>query len=327
MRRFRSGAVSVALVGAVLGAAQTQAQTQIWPTKPVRIVAPFAPGGAADTLGRIIAEPLGTALRQQFFVENRGGAGGLIGAASVATAAPDGYTFIVAGVASHVIAPSISPNPGFDPMRDFTHIAYLGGPPVVWIVNPTLPVGSYRELIDYIRRSPTPVDYISPGTGTHGFLFAENLARRENIRLTHIPYKGAGPALMDLVGGHVLVGSITFSSAAQQIRAGTVRALAVSSERRLPNFPDIPTFKELGYDDLVSETWFAFSGPARLPGTIVEPLSREIDKILQGPEVKKRMAQDEIEIKLMTPAQVTKHIADEIARWSPLAKSLNLKIE
>src|SRR5439155_8801139 len=162
MRRFRSGlAVSLALVGAVLGAAQ--AQTQTWPTKPVRIVAPFAPGGAADTLGRIIAEPLGTAFRQQFFVENRGGAGGLIGAASVATAAPDGYTFIVAGVASHVIAPSISPNPGFDPMRDFTHIAYLGGPPVVWILNPTLPVGSYRELIDYIRRSPTPVDYISPG--------------------------------------------------------------------------------------------------------------------------------------------------------------------
>jgi tripartite-type tricarboxylate transporter receptor subunit TctC len=327
MRRFRSGlAVSVVLVGAVLGAAQAQSQTQIWPTKPVRIVAPFAPGGAADTLGRIVAEPLGNIFRQQFFVENRGGAGGLIGAASVATAAPDGYTFIVSGVASHVIAPSISPNPGFDPMRDFTHIAYLGGPPVVWIVNPTLPVRSYRELIDHIRRSPTPVDYISPGTGTHGFLFAESLARRENIRLTHIPYKGAGPALMDLVGGHVLVGSITFSSAAQQIRAGTVRALAVSSEKRLPNFPEIPTFKELGYDDLVSETWFAFSGPARLPGTIVEPLSGEIDKILQGPEVKKRMAQDEIEIKLMTPAQVTKHIADEIARWSPLAKSMNLKI-
>src|SRR5437762_181459 len=288
MRRFRSGlAVSLALVGAVLGAAQ--AQTQTWPTKPVRIVAPFAPGGAADTLGRIIAEPLGTALRQQFFVENRGGAGGLIGAASVATAAPDGYTFIVAGVASHVIAPSISPNPGYDPMRDFTHIAYLGGPPVVWIVHPSLGINSYKDFIAYAKRSPKAVDYISPGTGTHGFLFAENLARRENIRLTHIPYKGAGPALMDLVGGHVLVGSITFSSAAQQIRAGTVRALAVSSEKRLPNFPDIPTFRELGYEDLVAETWFAFSGPARLPDAIVRPLAREVENILQGPEVRKRM--------------------------------------
>jgi tripartite-type tricarboxylate transporter receptor subunit TctC len=324
MRRMMA---SLAVMAALASLAPGHIHAQAWPSKPVRIVAPFAPGGAADTLGRIIAEPLSGALHQQFFVENRGGAGGLIGAASVATAAADGYTFIVSGVASHVIAPSISANPGFDPMRDFTHIAYLGGPPVVWIVNQTLPVRSYKELIDYIRRSPNPVDYISPGTGTHGFLFAENLARRENIRLTHIPYKGAGPALMDLVGGHVPVGSITFSSAAQQIRAGTVRALAVSSEKRLPNFPDIPTFKELGYDDLVAETWFAFSGPARLPESIVRPLAREIDKILQGLEVKRRMAQDEIEIKLMTPEQVTKHIGDEVTRWGSVAKSLNLKIE
>ena len=324
MDRF---AARIAALACMFGFAAGAAQAQSWPTKPVRIVAPFAPGGAADTLGRIIAEPLSGVFHQQFYVENRGGAGGLIGAASVATAEPDGHTFIVSGVASHVIAPSISPNPGFDPLRDFTHIAYLGGPPVVWIVHPSLSVHSYRELIAYARKSPTALDYISPGTGTHGFLFAENLARRENIKLTHIPYKGAGPALMDLVGGHVLIGSITFSSAAQQIRAGTVRALAVSSEKRLPNFPDIPTFKELGYNDLVSETWFAFSGPARLPSTIVQPLSREIEKILQAPEVKKRMAQDEIEIRLMTPEAVTAHIASEIARWSPLAKSLNLTIE
>ena len=137
---------------------------------------------------------------------------------------------------------------------------------MVLIVHPSLGVGP-TGFVAYAKRSPTPLDYISPGTGTHGFLFAENLARRENIKLTHIPYKGAGPALMDLVGGHVPVGSITFSSAAEQIRAGTVRALAVSAEKRLPNFPDIPTFKELGYDDLVSETWFAFSGPAHLPPT------------------------------------------------------------
>jgi tripartite-type tricarboxylate transporter receptor subunit TctC len=293
----------------------------------VKIVAPFAPGGAADTLGRIIADPLSAVFHQSFYVENRGGAGGLIGAAAVATAAPDGYTFIVSGVASHVIAPAISANPGFDPVRDFTHIAYLGGPPVVLIVHPSLGITSYKDLIAYAKRSPKPVDYISPGTGTHGFLFAENLARRENIKLTHIPYKGAGPALMDLVGGHVLVGSITFSSAAAQIRARAVRALAVSSEQRLANFPDIPTFKELGYDDLVSETWFAFSGPAHLPADIVGSLNREIEKVLQGPEVRKRMAQDEIQTRLMTPEAVTDYIAGENARWSPLAKSLNLTIE
>jgi tripartite-type tricarboxylate transporter receptor subunit TctC len=303
------------------------AQAQSWPTRPVKIVVPFAPGGAADTLGRIIAEPLSAAFHQQFYVENRGGAGGLIGAAAVAAAAPDGYTFVVSGVASHVIAPAISPNPGFDPLRDFTHIAYLGGPPVVLIVHPSLGVSTYKEFLAHARRSPQPLDYISPGTGTHGFLFAENLARLENIKLTHIPYKGAAPALMDLLGGHVLVGSITLSSAAQQIRAGAVRALAVSSDQRLVNFPDVPTFKELGYDDLVSETWFAFSGPAHLPDSIVQPLSREIESTLQQPDIRKRMAQDEILIRLMTPEVVTRYVGSEIERWGPLAKSLNLTIE
>jgi tripartite-type tricarboxylate transporter receptor subunit TctC len=303
------------------------AQAQNWPTRPVKIIVPFAPGGAADTLGRIIAEPLSAAFHQQFYVENRGGAGGLIGAAAVAAAAPDGYTFVVSGVASHVIAPAISPNPGFDPIRDFTHIAYLGGPPVVLIVHPSLGVGSYKDFLAYAKRSPQPLDYISPGTGTHGFLFAENLARLEGIKLTHIPYKGAAPALMDLLGGHVLLGSITLSSAAQQIRAGAVRALAVSSDQRLVNFPDVPTFKELGYDDLVSETWFAFSGPAHLPDGIVQPLSREIENALQQPDIRKRMAQDEILIRLMTPEATTRYVASENARWAPLAKSLNLTIE
>ncbi len=326
----RSLVVLSSLVSAWLWASvplPAQAQPNTWPTKPVRIVAPFAPGGAADTLGRIVADQLSVMFRQQFYVENRGGAGGLIGAASVAAAAPDGYSFVVSGVASHVIAPAISPNPGFDALRDFTHIAYLGGPPVVILAHPSLPLASYRDLIAHAKRSPKPLDYISPGTGTHGFLFAENLARREGFRLTHIPYKGAGPAMMDLVGGHVLVGSITFSSAAAQIRAGTVRALAVSSDKRLPNFPDIPTFKEMGYPDLVSETWFAFSGPTRLPAGIVGSVSAAIGEILQRPDVRARMAQDEIDIKIMSPGQVTAHITDEIARWSPLAKSLNLTIE
>jgi tripartite-type tricarboxylate transporter receptor subunit TctC len=307
--------------------AESQTQPNSWPTKPVRIVAPFAAGGAADTLGRIVADPLSGIFRQQFYVENRVGAGGLIGAASVAAAAPDGYTFVVSGVASHVIAPALSPNPGFDALRDFSHVAYLGGPPVVIIVHPSLAVASYRDLIAYAKRSPRALDYISPGTGTHGFLFAENLARREGIKLTHIPYKGAGPALMDLVGGHVPIGSITFSSAAAQIRSRAVRALAVSSENRLPNFPDIPTFKEMGYGDLVAETWFALSGPARLPADIVRSLSGAIGDILRRPEVQARMAQDEIEIRDMSPEQVTTHITQEIARWSPLAKSLNLTIE
>jgi tripartite-type tricarboxylate transporter receptor subunit TctC len=296
---------------------------QVWPNKPVRIVAPFAPGGAADTLGRIVADPLSNIFKQQFFVENRPGAGGMIGATAVATAAPDGYTFVVSGIASHVIAPAMSPNPGFDPVRDFTHIAYLGGPPVLWIVNPSHPAKDFKEFLAYAKTSTKPLDYISPGTGTQGNLFAEGLALREKFRITHIPYKGAGPALVDLVAGHVPFGSVTFSSAAELVRAGKVRPLAVSAERRLANFPDIPTFRELGYEDLVTATWFGFSGPAKLPPDIAHALSREITNVLHQPEVLKRMAQDEIEIRLMTPEQFTDFVAGEVARWAPLAKTLS----
>ena len=263
-------------LAALLCAALGPAQAQNWPNKPVRVIAPFAPGGAADTLGRLVAEPLGTVFKQQFFVENRAGAGGMIGAAAVAQAPPDGYTFVVSGVASHVIAPAMVPNPAFDPVRDFTHIAYLGGPPVLWIVNPSHPAKDYKSFMAWLKANPKPLDYISPGTGTQGNLFAEGVARREGFQLVHIPHKGAGPALLDLVAGHVMFGSVTFSSAAELIRAGKVRPLAVSAEKRLANFPDIPTFKELGYDDLVTATWFGFSGPAKLPNDMVQALGREI---------------------------------------------------
>jgi tripartite-type tricarboxylate transporter receptor subunit TctC len=314
------GRIGAALLCFLCSAAPAHAQA--WPDRAVRIIAPFAPGGAADTLGRIVAEPLSQTFKQQFFVENRAGAGGMIGAAAVATAAPDGYTFVISGVASHVIAPAMSPNPGFDPVRDFTHISYLGGPPVLWIVHPSHPAKDYKEFLAWAKASPKPIDYISPGTGTQGNLFAEGVARREGFQLVHIPHKGAGPALMDLIGGHVPFGSVTFSSAAELIRSGKVRPLAVSAEKRLVNFPDIATFRELGYDDLVTATWFGFSGPARLPPDIAQALGREINQILQRPEVQKRMAQDEIETRLMTPDEFTRFLAGEVARWVPLAKQL-----
>ena len=298
------------------------AHSQAWPNKPIRIVAPFAPGGAADTLGRIVADPLSTVFKQQFFVENRPGAGGMIGAAAVAQAAPDGYTFVVSGVASHVIAPAMIPNPTFDPVRDFTHIAYLGGPPVLWIVHPAHPAKNYKEFLAWLKANPKPIDYISPGTGTQGNLFAEGVANREGFKLVHIPHKGAGPALMDLIAGHVPFGSVTFSSAAELIRAGRVRPLAVSAQKRLANFPDIPTFRELGYNDLVTATWFGLSGPAKLSSDIAEALGREVNIVLQRPEVVKRMAIDEIETRLMTPAEFSKFLAGEVARWAPLAAQI-----
>jgi tripartite-type tricarboxylate transporter receptor subunit TctC len=294
---------------------------QSWPNRPVKIIAPFAAGGAADTLGRIIADHLSTAFRQQFFIENRGGAGGAVGAQAGAAAEPDGYTLVVSSIASNVISPVFNAHAGYDGLRDFTHIAYLGGPPVVMIVHPSLGVTTYKDFLAVARAAKEPTSFISPGTGSHGYLVGEYLARQEGYKVSHIPYKGAGPALTDLVAGHVKLGTMTFSSAAEQIRAGKVLPLAVSTEKRIPNFPNIPTFREVG-QDLVAATWFSLSGPARLPNDIVQQLSRETLKAMQLPDVQKRLALDAIESRLMSPEEFTKFIEAETARWAPLAKSL-----
>jgi tripartite-type tricarboxylate transporter receptor subunit TctC len=312
-----------ATIATLLCLAGGDAQAQNWPAKPVKIIAPFAAGGAADTLGRIIAEQLSTAFRQQFYVENRGGAGGIVGAQAGAAAEPDGYTLVISSIASNVISPVFNANVGYDGLRDFTHIAYLGGPPVVMIVHPSLGAKTYKEFLAIARASKEPLSYISPGTGSHGFLVGEYLARQENYKVSHIPYKGAGPALTDLIAGHVKLGTMTFSSAAEQIRAGRALALAVSTEKRIPHFPDIPTFKEVG-QDLVAATWFSLSGPAKLPNDIAQQISRETLKAMQSPEVQKRLALDAIESRLMSPEEFTKFVESETARWAPLAKSLSL---
>jgi tripartite-type tricarboxylate transporter receptor subunit TctC len=318
MQRFRAIFVTVAAFMCLLA---TQAEAQNWPNRPVKIIAPFAAGGAADTLGRLIADHLTTAFGQQFFVENRGGAGGMVGAQAGAAAEPDGYTLVISSIASNVISPVFNANAGYDGLRDFTHIAYLGGPPVVMIVHPSLGVKTYRDFVALARSAREPLSFISPGTGSHGFLVGEYLARQEGYKVSHIPYKGANPALTDLVAGHVKLGTMTFSSAAEQIRAGKVLPLAVSTEKRIPNFPNIPTFREEG-QDLVAATWFALSGPAHLPDDIVQQLSRETLKAMQLPEVQKRLALDAIETRLMSPAEFTKFIEAETARWAPLARSL-----
>jgi tripartite-type tricarboxylate transporter receptor subunit TctC len=304
---------------AVLAGVPAQAET--WPSRPVKIIAPFAAGGAADTLGRIIADHLSSAFHEQFYIENRGGAGGIVGALAGAQAEPDGYTLVISSIASNVISPAFNGNTGYDGVRDFSHIAYLGGPPAVMVVHPSLGVATYQDFLALARASKEPMSYISPGTGTNGFLVGEYLAREEGYKVSHIPYKGAGPALTDLLAGHVKLGTVTFSTAAEQIRAGKLTALAVSTEKRIPSFPDIPTFRESGRD-LVTATWFAISGPARLPNDIVREVNRETLKALQLPDVQARLAVDGIETKLMSPEEFTKFVADETARWVPLAKSL-----
>jgi tripartite-type tricarboxylate transporter receptor subunit TctC len=316
VRRF-----SLAVLLCALWAASLPAQAQDWPAKPVRIVSPFAPGGSSDILGRLIAERLSDRLRQQFYVENRGGAGGLIGSALVANAAPDGTTFLLSSIGTHVTAPAASDNPGYDPIASFTQVAYLGGPPIVIVVHPSLGVRTFAELIALLR-SGREIAYVSPGPGTIGHLIGAFLAERENVKLSHIAYKGSGQAINDLIAGHVPLGSVTWAAALGQMRAGTVIPLAVSSARRMAGFPDVPTLNELGYGDLVVTTWFGIAAPAGLPPAITQRMNEEVGQALDTAAVRERLSAEGVERAAMTPAEFTAFIRRDIARWAPLAKRL-----
>jgi tripartite-type tricarboxylate transporter receptor subunit TctC len=314
MRKLVMAAL-LALAGFAVAATAPAAE---WPARPIRIIAPSTPGGIADLFARLLAEVLAPRLHQPVIVDNRGGAGGLIGAAAVARAEPDGYTFVTSSVAYHAIAPAVSPNSGFDPIRDFTHIAYLGGPPNVIVAHPSLGVHSIRELVALARGGRT-IDYVSPGVGTLGHLLVENFVQKTGIAVQHIPHKGSAQAMLDLIAGNVKVGTMTFSSASGQIRAGTVIPLAVSSSDRVAEFPDVPTLREEGFD-LVALTWFALSGPAGLPDDIVTKLNHAVNEAWALPEVERRLKADAVATEAMTPQRVTSFVADEVRKWGPLAK-------
>ena len=306
------------LAAVLLAALSPSAHALDWPTRPVRIVAPSTPGGAADLFGRLMADKLSQVLHQRFYVDNRAGGGGLIGANIVAHAEPDGYTFVTSSLAYHVIEPAASANPGFDPMRDATHVAYIGGPPNVFIVSPALGVNALPEVV--ARGRDKTLDFVSPGNGTVGHLLVEAFAQKAGMKVQHIPHKGSAQAMLDLLAGNVLFGSMTYSSALGQIRAGKVIPIAVSSRARVAEYPDVPTLAESGYPDLVANTWYAISGPAGVPDEIVQKLNRAVAEVLELPDVRKKLDDDAIEREPMTPAQVTTFFAGEIARWGPIAR-------
>ena len=297
------------------------ALAQGWPSKPVRVVVPFAPGGTADTLGRLVAAKLGDAFKETFVVENRGGAGGVVGSELVAKAAPDGYTLVVSGVASHCIAPALSKNFPFDPMRDFTHIALFGGPPGVLVIYPELPAKDLKQFIAYAKAENGKLAYGSPGNGTQGHLIAEQLKQVAGIEMTHVPYRGASLAVSDLIAGHVPVTSTTLTTAATQIKAGKARALAVSSLKRIPEFPDVPTFGELGYPELTASIWFSLSGPAGMQPEVVNKLNAEVRRALQLPDVRERLRPEGIEPGDLDPQQFTAFVAAELKRWAPIVRA------
>ncbi len=309
------------IVAALALVAALPVQGADWPAKPVRIVAPFGPAGAADKFARVLADYLPAEIKQPVVVENRGGGGGIVGSAQVARAEPDGYTLLISSLASQAIAPALSANPGFDSMRDFTHIAYLGGPPIGWVVTTASDLQSVAAVFAKARQA-TFAGYASSGIGTLGHLVAEAAMQRAGVRMSHIPYNTA--ALPDIIAGHVPLASYAWSSVIGQVQAGTLRAIAISTATRQPDFPDVPTFREQGFD-IVASTWFALSGPARMPKEIVERLNRDVCRIMERPEVRLRFAQDAIEFRPMTPDELTRLFEVEIARWGVVVRDSGLK--
>jgi tripartite-type tricarboxylate transporter receptor subunit TctC len=301
------------------------AAAQDWPSRPVKIVVPFSPGGTADTLGRLVAQKLTDQLKESFIVENRGGAGGAVGSDLVAKAQPDGYTLVVSGIASHVIAPLLPQGTQYDPQKDFTHIALLGGPPAVLAVNPKLPAKNLKEFVALAKAKPNAFSYGSPGNGTQGHLVAELFKRLAVVDMQHVPYKGASAAVADLIAGHIQVVSTTLSTAAGQIRGGRARALAISADKRLPDYPDIPTFAESGYPELVATVWFSLSGPAGMPPQIVERLNAEVRRALELTDVREKMRHEGIAPNRLDAKETTAYVADELRRWGPIVRASGAK--
>jgi len=301
------------------------ALAQSWPAKPVRIIAPFAPGGSADTLGRIVAQKLTESLKESFVVENRPGAGGVIGSEVVAKAPPDGYTLVVSGVASHAVAPALPRGTPYDPLKDFTHIALFGGPPAVLVVNPGVPAQDLKAFVGLLKKEPGKYSYGSPGNGTHGQLVAELFKQLAGVEMQHVPYKGASNAMADLIAGHIQVASTTLSTAAGQIHGGKARALAISSAKRLPEYPNVPTYAEMGYSDLVATIWFSLSGPAGMPADIVERLNAEVRKALDAPDTRERLRPEGVEPGRLTAAEFSSFVASEVKRWAPIVKASGAK--
>jgi tripartite-type tricarboxylate transporter receptor subunit TctC len=304
-----------------IGFHEARAQTSDWPNRPVKILVPFAPGGSADTLGRIVADKLTARFGQQFVVENKPGAGGLIAGTETANAAPDGYTLTVSSVGATIIAPAMNPKASIHPLNDFTHIATFGGPPTVLVVQKDLPAKTLKEFVDYAKPQAGTLTYGSPGPGSHGNLIGELFQQKAGIKMTHVVYRGAAHAIKDLVGGHISAASLTLTTAAGSIQGGNVRPLALTAASRVPAFADIPTYKELGYPDLVAVTWFGLSGPAKMPSHIVNQLNAEVVKALKDPEVRKRLAHEAIDPEPFDAGQFAAFFKAEYERWTPIAQS------
>jgi tripartite-type tricarboxylate transporter receptor subunit TctC len=322
MRRHGRGAALAAVLGAAMAFASAADAAEAWPTKPVKILVPFASGGITSVMARIIADHLSKAFGQPFVVDNRPGGGGRIAAAQAARAEPDGYTLVISSVGGFIIQPYFAPDITFDGIADFTHIAYLGGPPGILVVNKDMKVHSLADFTGYVKAQPATLNYGTALTGSHSQLIAELFSRKAGIKLNHVPYRGSAQILTDVMGGHLTAGSLTLGSGAGQVKGGAVATLAITTGKRLSAFPDVPTYEEQGYPGMVASTWFGLSGPAKMPAEIVQRINAETVKALRAPENLARLESEGIDPEPFDAEAFTAFFKAERDRWSPLAEEI-----
>ena len=276
-------------------------------------------------LTRLVATQLGVTMKQPFLVENLPGASGIIGTDRVAKASPDGYTLLASGMASLVITPSAGTTP-FDPMRSFSHIALFGGPPLALVVHPSVTAKDVKDFIAQANAKAGGLSYGSPGAGTHNHLMGELFRTRTGANMVHVAYRGGGPAAADLLAGHIPAAFLTFSTVVEQVKAGKLRLIAVTSSQRLPGFAEVSTFAEQGHGYLSTHNWCGLSAPAGLAPAVASRLNAEVQKAMRTPEVRKVMQQEFVESNSLDPAAFTDYFKEEIARWAPVVKAANLKL-
>jgi tripartite-type tricarboxylate transporter receptor subunit TctC len=298
-----------------------------WPDKPIRMVVPYPAGGTTDLLGRALAQKMGVSLGQQVVVENRTGAAGNIGSDLVAKSKPDGYTILMGTIASHAINPSLYRDLPYDAERDFAPVMLVATLPNLLVVNPSVPAKTVKELIALAKAKPGELAFASAGSGTTQHLSGELFKKMAGVDMLHVPYKGNAPAVMDLVGGQVQLMFDNIPISLQQVRAGKLRALAVTGPTRSPALPDVPTIAEAALPGFSVTSWFALYAPAGTPEAIVAQLSKEANKALAAPDVQRTLIDQGIEPAGGTPAQLGAHMHAEIARWKKFVAEAGARVD
>jgi len=299
------------------------AQTVSWPTRPVRLIVPYPAGGNADIVARIVANALQAKLHEAFVVENKAGAGGIVGAMAVIQAAPDGYTLLLSANGPILFAPELAPQRPYEWNKAFTPVSLVSVTPLVVVINPSLPVQDFKQFVDFARKEGDKLTFAAGGLGTINHLFSEYVQSKLNLKWTTVQYKGTAPAMTDLMGGQVQFSIDQVSSAAPFIQQGAVRALGVTSEQRLTVLPNVPTLVEQGYQDLIGNTFTAMMAPANTPTDVLEKLYAALVEAAQDPKFREDIERLGAEVTAMTPQDSKIFLERESAVWTPVVRKLN----